>query len=148
MNDLIRAVNRFYLQDGDPIGRYVNYLPNTQSPPVNVVGILKIAYPIDKTGEFPALTVSYQLSGPTASEMVIKSIYDFYQQRLTSDNIAAYVQQDPEEYGHLKPGMALADIFVNDPQGYVEGLARSGDGYELVLGYGEGEGIERILSGR
>ena len=94
---------------------------------------LKIIYPISRYGEFPDITVSYDISNGTTLERILQSINDFYQQPLVPSNVDAYIAEN-EFYSFLnnETQPRLIDVMVGLTR--IEGLQETPNGFKLQLG--------------
>ncbi len=142
MDPLIRGANGIYwggMSVSDDVG------PENTLPTVEANGELSIQYPVGIEKDFPPVTVKYSLNGPTHPEDVVRAVYNFYQQKLSDDNIEAYKQKNSSHYGHLQQDAVLANVFsqaTRDVDNYnLLGLVRSGNGYRALFGFGD-DGVD------
>lgn len=73
------------------------------------VNLLKVYYPISRSGEFDQVAQTYRTAKPVTVRQLLDSIYLFYNQPLTKQNIQAYLQYP----GYSPSIQTLRDVLGN-----------------------------------
>ncbi len=130
MDDTLRELNHFaFTSETDPFVEDTDF-DEMEEVPSGFQGILNLTYPVDPKQKFPSVTMSYQISPNTTPANILGAMRSFYNQRLSSNNIAAY-RQFPE-YVNLRTAdnTTLYEVF----EGYRPlGLIKNPGGYQLVF---------------